>query len=83
MSVLSGRIKLPSDSTLSFLITLHLWDNGFYFREIMANNDKTLKSTKKSSRKINQLNYPSSLRRKGNYNEFLSSYCITNNSIKD
>lgn len=47
----------------------------------MANNE-TLKSTKKSSKKINQLNYPSSIRRKGSYNEFLSSYCITNNSVK-
>lgn len=47
----------------------------------MANNE-TLKSTKKSSKKINQLNYPSSIRRKGSYNEFLSSYCITNNIIK-
>lgn len=48
----------------------------------MANNDKTLKSTKKSAKKINQVNYPSSIRRKGNCNEFLSPYCIKNNSIK-
>lgn len=47
----------------------------------MANNDKTLKSTKKSAKKINQVNYPS-IRRKGNYTEFLLSYCIKNNSIK-